>query len=50
MPKQGDLWRNYAAYAQLVSALLPRATGVTIFESDGEVRWTSMESIEPALP
>ena len=50
MPKQGELWKNYASYAQLVSALLPRAVGITLFETDGEVRWTSLTSVEPALP
>ncbi|MBK9253675.1 MAG: EAL domain-containing protein [Proteobacteria bacterium] len=50
MPKQGELWKNYAAYAQLVSALLPRAVGITLFETNGEVRWTSLTSVEPALP
>jgi len=49
MPKQGDLWNDYAAYAQLVGALLPRAQGITLFEPDGEVRWTSMTSVEPAV-
>ncbi|HMA11039.1 MAG TPA: EAL domain-containing protein [Steroidobacteraceae bacterium] len=50
MPTPDDLWKDYAAYAQLVSALLPRARGITVFETDGEVRWTSLESVEPALP
>ena len=50
MPTQAELWKDYAAYAQLVSSLLPRAQGMTLFEPDGEVRWTSQTSVEPALP
>ena len=50
MPKQAELWKDYGAYAQLVSALLPRAQGITVFEPDGEVRWTSQTSVEPTLP
>lgn len=50
MPNQGDLLKDYAAYAQLVSSLLPRALGVTVFEPSGDVRWTSLPSMEPMLP
>ena len=50
MSKQADLWKDYAAYAQLVSSLLPRAQGITLFEPNGEVRWTSQTSVEPSLP
>jgi len=45
-----DLWSDYAPYAQLVGALLPRATGITVFETSGDVRWTSEEHVAPALP
>jgi diguanylate cyclase (GGDEF)-like protein len=38
---------DFSPYAQLVAALLPRATGVTVFEPNGELRWTSEESIGP---
>ena len=50
MPKQAEFWKDYAAYAQLVSALLPRAQGITVFETNGDVRWTSQTSVEPTLP
>jgi len=39
---------DFQPYAQLVAALLPRASGLTIFDPDGEVRWTGEESISPA--
>jgi diguanylate cyclase (GGDEF)-like protein len=38
---------DFSPYAQLVAALLPRATGVTVFDPDGELGWTSEESIGP---
>ena len=50
MSKQAEIARDYTAYAQLVSSLLPRAVGVTLFEPSGDVRWTSLPSIEPSLP
>lgn len=36
-------------YAQLVSALLPRVAGITVFAPDGATRWTSEEALSPAL-
>ncbi len=39
---------DFSPYAQLVAALLPRAGGVTVFEPDGQLRWTSEEAIGPA--
>ena len=39
---------DFSPYAQLVAALLPRAAGITVFEPNGELRWTSEESIGPA--
>jgi diguanylate cyclase (GGDEF)-like protein len=38
---------DFSPYAQLVAALLPRATGVTVFEPNGELCWTSEDSIGP---
>jgi len=40
---------DFQPYAQLVAALLPRAGGLTIFEPDGEVRWTSRDFVQPAF-
>jgi len=45
-----DLCSDYEPYAQLISALLPRAAGITIFETSGDVRWTSEEQVPPVLP
>jgi diguanylate cyclase (GGDEF)-like protein len=40
---------DFAPYAQLVAALLPRAGGVSLFEPGGELRWTSEDSIGPGV-
>lgn len=45
-----DLQQDFSPYAQLVAALLPRAAGLSIFAPDGELRWTSDETISPQLP
>jgi diguanylate cyclase (GGDEF)-like protein len=42
--------QDYSPYAQLVAALLPRAAGLSIFNPDGELRWTSEEAVPPQLP
>jgi diguanylate cyclase (GGDEF)-like protein len=34
---------DFSPYAQLVAALLPRASGLTIFDPNGGLRWTSAE-------
>jgi len=49
MSKESAIPWDYQPYAQLVAALLPRASGITIFEPDGEVRWTSEDFIAPTL-
>ncbi|MEO6078899.1 MAG: EAL domain-containing protein [Steroidobacteraceae bacterium] len=36
---------DFTPYAQLVAALLPRAGGITLFEPNGELRWTSEDTI-----
>ena len=43
-------WSNLEPYAQLIGALLPRAAGVSVFDSGGEVCWTSDPSVNPELP
>jgi diguanylate cyclase (GGDEF)-like protein len=40
---------DFAPYAQLVAALLPRAAGLTVFEPNAEVRWTSEETLSPTF-
>ncbi|MEO6185701.1 MAG: GGDEF domain-containing protein, partial [Steroidobacteraceae bacterium] len=40
---------DFSPYAQLVAALLPRAAGLTVFDPDASMRWTSEESIDPAF-
>ncbi|MGC4027265.1 MAG: EAL domain-containing protein [Steroidobacteraceae bacterium] len=43
-------WADMEPYAQLVGALLPRAAGISLFDAGGEIRWTSEESVDAALP
>jgi diguanylate cyclase (GGDEF)-like protein len=38
---------DFSPYAQLVAALLPRAGGISLFEPNGELRWTSEDAIGP---
>jgi diguanylate cyclase (GGDEF)-like protein len=38
---------DFSPYAQLVAALLPRAGGISLFEPNGELRWTSEDTIGP---
>jgi diguanylate cyclase (GGDEF)-like protein len=40
---------DFTPYAQLVAALLPRAGGLSIFEPDGQLRWTSQETVAPVF-
>ncbi len=49
MPTDPATQADFRPYAQLVAALLPRAAGITIFDPDGEVRWTSEDFISPDL-
>ncbi len=49
MAKESASHWDFHPYAQLVAALLPRAGGLTIFEPDGDVRWTSEEFIAPTM-
>ena len=39
---------DFSPYAQLVAALLPRAGGVSLFQPDGRLVWTSEEAIGDA--
>ncbi len=38
---------DFSPYAQLVAALLPRTAGISLFEPDGELSWTSQDTIGP---
>ena len=38
-------WNSLEPYAQLLRALLPRATGVAVFDGKGELRWSSESAI-----
>jgi diguanylate cyclase (GGDEF)-like protein len=49
MAQVADNRWNFAPYAQLISALLPRTAGVTVFAPDGDVRWTTEQSVAPSM-
>ncbi len=49
MSKDSATPADFQPYAQLVAALLPRARGLTVFEPDGEVRWTSEDFVAPTF-
>jgi diguanylate cyclase (GGDEF)-like protein len=44
-----DPWGSFEPYAQLVKSLLPRATGVAVFDTAGELRWSSENTTGPDL-
>src|SRR5829696_899149 len=44
-----DPWGSFEPYAQLVRSLLPRATGVVLFDARGEMRWSSETTTGPDL-
>ena len=43
-------WAALDPYAKLVTALLPRASGMAAFDTRGELRWTSEDAISADLP
>jgi diguanylate cyclase (GGDEF)-like protein len=42
-----DPWGSFEPYVQLVRSLLPRATGVSLFDSTGAMRWSSETTTGP---
>jgi diguanylate cyclase (GGDEF)-like protein len=44
---QGNLWGSLQPYAQLIRALLPRASNVAVFDTDGKLRWSSDHTTGP---
>lgn len=46
---QSDAWATLEPYAQLVRALLPRATGLSVFDPRGSLRWSSADSVGAEL-
>jgi diguanylate cyclase (GGDEF)-like protein len=44
-----DPWGSFDPYAQLIKSLLPRATSVSLFDSSGELRWSSETTTGPDL-
>lgn len=44
-----DPWGSFEPYAQLIRSLMPRAISVSVFDADGEMRWTSETTTGPDL-
>jgi diguanylate cyclase (GGDEF)-like protein len=44
-----DPWGSFEPYVQLIRSLLPRAQTVAIFDTKGEMRWTSETTTGPDL-
>ena len=42
-----DPWGSFEPYVQLVRSLLPRATGVSVFDAAGALRWSSETTTGP---
>ncbi|MBS0416393.1 MAG: EAL domain-containing protein [Proteobacteria bacterium] len=42
-----DPWGSFEPYVQLVRSLLPRATGVSLFDASGALRWSSETTTGP---
>jgi diguanylate cyclase (GGDEF)-like protein len=42
-----DPWGSFEPYVQLVRSLLPRATGVSLFDATGAMRWSSETTTGP---
>ena len=42
-----DPWGSFEPYAQLIRSLMPRAISVTVFDADGDMRWTSETTTGP---
>ena len=42
-------WGSFEPYAQLIRSLMPRAVSVTVFDANGDMRWTSETTTGPDL-
>ncbi len=45
-----SVWKALEPYAQLVTALLPRAAGLSVFDAEGWMRWSTEATMGPDLP
>lgn len=48
-PGDRNNWGSFEPYAQLVISQLPRAASVTLFDSKGELRWSTDPTVGPDL-
>lgn len=48
-PGDTNNWGSFEPYAQLVISQLPRAASVTLFDSKGELRWSTDPTVGPDL-
>jgi diguanylate cyclase (GGDEF)-like protein len=44
-----ESWGNFEPYVQLIKSLLPRASGVALFDSQGTLRWSCETAVGPDL-
>src|ERR1700748_47798 len=44
-----DPWDSFEPYVQLIRSLLPRATSVALFDTKGDLRWSSETTTGPDL-
>lgn len=44
-----DPWGSFDPYAQLVKSLMPRASSIAVFDTSGELRWSSETTTGPDL-
>ena len=44
-----DPWDSFEPYVQLIRSLLPRASSVAIFDTKGDLRWSSETTTGPDL-
>ncbi|MGH8323001.1 MAG: hypothetical protein ACRETD_04255, partial [Steroidobacteraceae bacterium] len=44
-----DPWDSFEPYVQLIRSLLPRASSVALFDTKGELRWSSETTTGPDL-
>ncbi|HEY0339184.1 MAG TPA: hypothetical protein VGC34_00130, partial [Steroidobacteraceae bacterium] len=47
--RTADPWDSFEPYVQLIRSLLPRASSVAVFDTKGELRWSSDSTTGPDL-
>ena len=47
--RKADPWDSFEPYVQLIRSLLPRASSVALFDTKGDLRWSSETTTGPDL-